>query len=65
MAAVVSGLTQNGEQDRVQISVGIATGEVMAGGGADFLKGRAGYNLHGDTPLLAERIRSLAHPVTA
>ena len=58
MAAVVAGLAQNGEP--VQISIGIATGEVTAGG-ADFLQGRAGYSIHGDTPLLAERIRSLAH----
>ena len=39
----------------LQISAGIATGEVITGSGP------AGYGIHGDAPLLAERIRSLAH----
>jgi adenylate cyclase len=38
-----------------QISVGLATGEVIAGSFP------AGYGVRGDVPLLAERIRSLAH----
>jgi adenylate cyclase len=39
----------------LQISVGLATGDVIAGSFP------AGYGVHGDAPLLAERIRSLAH----
>jgi adenylate cyclase len=46
--------------DGVEISIGIATGEVMAGGG-DLLHGHAGYSIQGDAPLLADRLRSLAH----
>ena len=43
-----------------EISVGIATGEVIAGGG-DFVHGHGGYGIQGETPLLAERLRALAH----
>jgi adenylate cyclase len=42
-----------------QISVGIATGEVFAGGlGAGE---RGGYGIQGEAPVLAERLRALAH----
>lgn len=41
----------------LQISVGLASGEVIAGN----FGGSAGYSVRGDAPLLAERIRSLAH----
>jgi adenylate cyclase len=39
----------------LKISVGLATGEVIAGSFP------VGYGVHGDAPLLAERIRSQAH----
>jgi adenylate cyclase len=41
----------------LQIRVGIATGDVTAGG----FGSPVGYGIHGDAPLLAERVRSLAH----
>jgi len=52
-----NGLAAVAAEAGLQISTGIATGEVMAGG----FDGPAGYGVHGDAPLLAERIRSLAH----
>jgi adenylate cyclase len=50
-----NGLAAVAAEARLDISVGIATGEVTAASGP------AGYGIHGDAPLLAERIRSLAH----
>jgi adenylate cyclase len=50
-----SGLAAVAAEAGQAISAGIATGEVTAGGFP------AGYGIHGDAPLLAERIRSLAH----
>ena len=47
-------------QGAMEISIGIATGEVMAGGG-DLLHGHAGYGIQGEAPLLADRLRALAH----
>jgi len=50
-----SGLAVVAAEAGLDISAGIATGEVTAASGP------AGYGIHGDAPLLAERIRSLAH----
>ena len=60
LAALAAELARNEQQAGLEIAVGIATGEVIAGGG-DFVHGRAGYGIQGEAPLLAERIRSLAH----
>ena len=61
MARIVAETAGHEKQDTAEISVGIATGEVIAGGGSDFNRGRVGYGIQGEAPLLAERIRSLAH----
>lgn len=50
-----NGLAAVAAEAGLPISVGLATGEVIAGSFP------AGYGVHGDAPLLAERIRSLAH----
>ncbi|HEX4635041.1 MAG TPA: CHASE2 domain-containing protein [Rhizomicrobium sp.] len=61
MAAVAAEIAQHEKQIGLEISVGIASGEVIAGGGNDFIHGRTGYGIQGEAPLLAERIRSLTH----
>ena len=58
MAAATAGTGE--AQAGAEISIGIASGEVIAGGG-EAAHGRAGYGIQGEAPLLAERIRSLAH----
>jgi adenylate cyclase len=60
LAALAVELARNEQQAGLEIAVGVATGEVIAGGG-DFVHGRAGYGIQGEAPLLAERIRSVAH----
>jgi adenylate cyclase len=49
-----NGLAAVAAEAGLAISVGLATGDVIAGSFP------AGYGVHGDAPLLAERIRSLA-----
>ncbi len=61
MAAVAATIAQRENQAGLEISAGIASGEVIAGGTGDIAHGRAGYGIQGEAPLLAERIRSLAH----
>ena len=60
MAALAAEMP-SGEKQAPAITIGMATGEVMAGGGGDIAKARIGYGIHGEAPQLAERIRALAH----
>lgn len=61
MAAAITGIAQTENQAGLEISVGIATGDVIAGGGGGHAHGRSGYGIQGEAPLLAERLRALAH----
>ena len=60
MAAMVAELAGHESPMAPRISMGIATGEVIAGGG-DFVHGHGGYGVQGEAPLVAERLRALAH----
>lgn len=59
MALTAAELASIESQAAPEISVGIATGEVIAGG--EFVHGHGGYGIQGEAPLLAERLRALAH----
>src|SRR5262249_43326002 len=61
MVAAAAEFAERENQTGPEISVGIATGEVVAGGGGDPVHGRTGYGIQGEAPVLAERIRSLTH----